>query len=111
MADREHRNRIVGNELWDADGKLWTTKHSRWTTAAQAGSFAKRGSVAGWLDGPGAPIRWMTAEQTRAWWDHANDHFEVPGRTIAGADDQGRTFAVHIWRRADARLIVFETYC
>ena len=109
MSTGPKRDRVDGDTLWDADGREWSTKHTRWVTRSQANSFAKRDGVAGLLDGPGQPVRWMDASETKAWWAHARNHFEVPGTIGAKPDDHGRTWTAHVWRRADARLIVFET--
>ena len=97
--------------MWDADGNEWTTKHTRWVTYDQAKSFAKRDGCSGLLDDPGKPVRWMDSDETKTWWAHAKDHFEVPGSSVAEADEHGQTWTAHLWRRADVRLIVFETHC
>jgi hypothetical protein len=111
MADGDHVSCIDGDRLWDADGREWRTRHSHWVAVEQAAAFVGRDGLSGFLDGPGRPVRWSTAVQTRQWWRQARPHFEVPGRVSAPADPQGRTWTAHIWRRGSDRLIVFEANC
>lgn len=111
MADGDHLSYIDGDRLWDAAGREWVNKHTRWTTAKQANAFAKRGAVVGLHDSPGRPLRWLDGDQLSAWWAHARRHFEVPGVEGGKPDDHGLTWGAHVWRRGDERLIVFETFC
>jgi hypothetical protein len=111
VADGDHVSFVEGSRLWDAHGQEWTTKHSTWVDADRAGAFARRDGIAGFLDGPGRPVRWATADQTRQWWRQAQRHFEVPGKSLAPSDEDGRTWTAHIWRRGTDRLIVFEAHC
>jgi hypothetical protein len=96
MGDGDHVSFVDGDRLWDADGREWTTKHSRWVDVNQAAGFARRESLVGFLDGPGQPVRWATADQTRQWWRQARRHFEVPGRSTAPAEEEGRTWSAHV---------------
>jgi len=111
VADGDHLSRVEGDRLWDADGHEWTTKHTAWVTLKQANAFARRAGGGGLLEGPGQPVRWMLGEEMSLWWKHARNHYEVPGHERARADEPGRWWTAHLWRRGDLRLIVFETNC
>lgn len=111
MADGDHLSHVQADHLWDSIGNEWTTKHTRWVTAKQANAFVHRAGGGGLLEGPGRPVRWMSAQEMAAWWDHARRHFEVPGSKSGSPDERGLTWTAHLWRRGHDRLIVFETQC
>jgi hypothetical protein len=111
MADGDHVSHVEPGHLWDAAGREWTTKHTRWVTAKQASAFARRTAGGGLLESPGQPVLWMTAEEMAFWWAKARDHFEIPGSDFSLPDEHNRTWAAHLWRRGAERLIVFEANC
>jgi hypothetical protein len=53
-------------------------------------------------------LTWMGHSEAAAWWEHAKRHFDVPGQSQARADEKGRTWAAHIYRRDDHRILVVE---
>lgn len=111
MADYEHVDLVLGDSLWDAEGREFTTKHTRWASAKQAGAMARRNDAVGLVEAPGQPISWMRGVELAQWWAHAKRHFDVPGTVDGKPDEQGRIWSAHVWRRGDERLLEFEQNC
>ena len=104
-------NKLEHDHLWDRAGDEWQTKWSQWASPSQASRFAKRDQGIVVSDGPGEDLRWLSGREAAAWWTHAKGHFEVPGKSSAEPDSSGRTWAAHIFKRGDDRLLVVETFC
>ncbi len=104
------RNRVLGDRLWDDDGQEWTTRRADWVTAKQVRQLIGRDQRV-LVHSYGRSVQWLGAAAAPQRWSHVRHHFEVPGEHGAEPDDEGRTWGAHLWRRGDARLLGFETFC
>jgi hypothetical protein len=100
---------VTDGVLWDADGREWTTKPTRWATPKQAAGFVGRDAPVGLVEAGGRPVVWMSGSEAQRWWAHARLHFDVPGSVDAEPDAENRTWSAHIWQRGADRMLIFET--
>lgn len=111
MPDRDHVNFANHDRLWDRDGLEWTTKWAAWAETKQVAQFVGRDAEVACIEGGSGTLEWLDHDGAQSWWEHAKNHFEVPGKSIAVPDEAGRTWAAHIYRRDVARLLVVRSFC
>lgn len=101
---------MLDDRLWDDVGREWSTSRAAWLTSKDVERWIKRDQRVV-IHGFGQPMQWLEPAEARAWWARAKRHLEVPGQHSAEGDEEGLTWGAHVWRRGDARLLGFETFC
>lgn len=104
------RSRVHEDRLWDADGREWRGRSGSWATALDVASLlAEHAPVV--VHGFGRQFRTLDERDTRLFWAHAGQHFEVPGQSVGVPDDSGLTYAAQVWSRGDLQLLGFVEFC
>lgn len=95
--------------LIDDQGRVWTCSWASWATGQQVRQMLWRPQRVAVRDQDGV-TRWLSQDDARALWSRIRQHFEVPGGP-AEPDAEGLTYAAHVWRHEDRRLLGFEVFC
>ena len=108
---RQSRNRVLGDRLWDDQGREWSCSLGAWASRAVVNEVLPRSQKV-LLHGTDREMTWMSAEQARAWWRKAEPAFEVPGSgDVSVPDPAGLTYAAKVWSHGTERLLSFQIFC